>query len=178
MIHHSHHLVVIYLYSYHNLMIYYMFLIYRMFVVFFFFFFSSRRRHTRFDCDWSSDVCSSDLPGAGVTDRSIRRPRKASADSRDRKAAAGRRGHKAATGRRDVWAGWRWFQTPRGMVRRAAVCFAASMPRSCLHRGSARRTAARHPACTPSVVPSFPDNLATTPHFEQPCRKQAISQGL
>src|SRR2546430_6236541 len=25
-------------------------------------FFSSRRRHTRFDCDWSSDVCSSDLP--------------------------------------------------------------------------------------------------------------------
>src|SRR2546430_11649558 len=26
-----------------------------------YFFFSSRRRHTRFDCDWSSDVCSSDL---------------------------------------------------------------------------------------------------------------------
>src|SRR2546430_7139256 len=26
-----------------------------------FFFFSSRRRHTRFDCDWSSDVYSSDL---------------------------------------------------------------------------------------------------------------------
>src|SRR2546427_1377380 len=25
------------------------------------YFFSSRRRHTRFDCDWSSDVCSSDL---------------------------------------------------------------------------------------------------------------------
>src|SRR5256886_4523754 len=43
-----------------------------------FFFFSSRRRHTRFDCDWSSDVCSSDLSvkhqrtdslkQAGVTD--------------------------------------------------------------------------------------------------------------
>src|SRR5205085_8724537 len=32
-----------------------------------FFFFSSRRRHTRFDCDWSSDVCSSDLAGRGVT---------------------------------------------------------------------------------------------------------------
>src|SRR5260221_10927954 len=28
----------------------------------FFFFFSSRRRHTRSLCDWSSDVCSSDLP--------------------------------------------------------------------------------------------------------------------
>src|SRR5260370_23175637 len=33
------------------------------------FFFSSRRRHTRFKCDWSSDVCSSDLrssPGAAA----------------------------------------------------------------------------------------------------------------
>src|SRR2546430_16569909 len=30
--------------------------------ILYFFFFSSRRRHTRFDCDWSSDVCSSDLP--------------------------------------------------------------------------------------------------------------------
>src|SRR5690606_40594497 len=30
-----------------------------------FFFFSSRRRHTRFSRDWSSDVCSSDLTGAG-----------------------------------------------------------------------------------------------------------------
>src|SRR5689334_24688092 len=29
---------------------------------FFVFFFSSRRRHTRWNCDWSSDVCSSDLP--------------------------------------------------------------------------------------------------------------------
>src|SRR5256885_16178734 len=30
--------------------------------VFVFFFFSSRRRHTRLQGDWSSDVCSSDLP--------------------------------------------------------------------------------------------------------------------
>src|SRR5256885_2618986 len=29
-----------------------------------FFFFSSRRRHTRLQGDWSSDVCSSDLPSA------------------------------------------------------------------------------------------------------------------
>src|SRR2546430_11179864 len=33
----------------------------RIIVYMFLFFFSSRRRHTRFDCDWSSDVCSSDL---------------------------------------------------------------------------------------------------------------------
>src|SRR5205807_5772621 len=32
------------------------------FYFFFFFFFSSRRRHTRLQGDWSSDVCSSDLP--------------------------------------------------------------------------------------------------------------------
>src|SRR2546430_11058903 len=34
--------------------------------VYLYFFFSSRRRHTRFDCDWSSDVCSSDLPGISL----------------------------------------------------------------------------------------------------------------
>src|SRR5882762_10003810 len=33
---------------------------------FFFFFFSSRRRHTRFKCDWSSDVCSSDLEAVSL----------------------------------------------------------------------------------------------------------------
>src|SRR2546422_3368310 len=32
----------------------------------FFFFFSSRRRHTRCSRDWSSDVCSSDLPRYGL----------------------------------------------------------------------------------------------------------------
>src|SRR5256885_16677136 len=30
-----------------------------------YFFFSSRRRHTRLQGDWSSDVCSSDLPLVG-----------------------------------------------------------------------------------------------------------------
>src|SRR2546427_509995 len=38
------------------------------------FFFSSRRRHTIFDCDWSSDVCSSDL-SAGVRPRASHAPR-------------------------------------------------------------------------------------------------------
>src|SRR5574339_776723 len=36
------------------------------FTFFFFFFFSSRRRHTRSPGDWSSDVCSSDLPAFAV----------------------------------------------------------------------------------------------------------------
>src|SRR5206468_7141405 len=37
--------------------------------------FSSRRRHTRSDRDWSSDVCSSDLPGRDGARRGVGRPR-------------------------------------------------------------------------------------------------------
>src|SRR5438034_8249838 len=44
-------------------------------LLFYFFFFSSRRRHTRSLCDWSSDVCSSDLvlhqPGREPPDREV-----------------------------------------------------------------------------------------------------------
>src|SRR5699024_3048581 len=36
-----------------------------------FFFFSSRRRHTRSKRDWSSDVCSSDLPRGDVSVRDL-----------------------------------------------------------------------------------------------------------
>src|SRR6266481_8136562 len=38
------------------------------------FFFSSRRRHTRWNCDWSSDVCSSDLIDGQSTVPSAVRP--------------------------------------------------------------------------------------------------------
>src|SRR6266478_1622043 len=41
--------------------------------LYWFFFFSSRRRHTRFDCDWSSDVCSSDLERHAVIDLALTR---------------------------------------------------------------------------------------------------------
>src|SRR2546421_7148627 len=41
-------------------------------LLFFFFFFSSRRRHTRSDRDWSSDVCSSDLPRLVIDERQAR----------------------------------------------------------------------------------------------------------
>src|SRR5689334_24645872 len=43
------------------------------------FFFSSRRRHTRWNCDWSSDVCSSDLhtglasKSPGIRDRGVKK---------------------------------------------------------------------------------------------------------
>src|SRR5690242_20956172 len=55
----------------------------------FFFFFSSRRRHTRLTCDWSSDVCSSDLASsadsirrAGQVVQRATGPFRASASSR------------------------------------------------------------------------------------------------
>src|SRR5438034_10636986 len=53
-------------------------------VLFFFFFFSSRRRHTRSLCDWSSDVCSSDLfnGGSGSPGRSTKRLTQCSGTSR------------------------------------------------------------------------------------------------
>src|SRR5256885_2043778 len=38
----------------------------------FYFFFSSRRRHTRLQGDWSSDVCSSDLPQITAADHEYR----------------------------------------------------------------------------------------------------------
>src|SRR6266478_6867124 len=50
-----------------------------------FFFFSSRRRHTRFDCDLSSDVCSSDLSVAldpAVVDVDVARFEQLVADGR------------------------------------------------------------------------------------------------
>src|SRR4051812_50194295 len=46
-----------------------------MYIVFFFFFFSSRRRHTRLTCDWSSDVCSSDLARGARARRGAARER-------------------------------------------------------------------------------------------------------
>src|SRR5438045_8162670 len=42
--------------------LYFIFFVFFYFLFCFFFFFSSRRRHTRCLSDWSSDVCSSDLP--------------------------------------------------------------------------------------------------------------------
>src|SRR6267142_6470478 len=56
----------------------------------FFFFFSSRGRHTRLTCDWSSDVCSSDLaisraPAASGASAASREPAARPARPLDRK---------------------------------------------------------------------------------------------
>src|SRR5690606_40839990 len=60
-------------------------------------FFSSRRRHTRFSRDWSSDVCSSDLPTgiptawAEAADRATRPPARSAACDKEEGAAAAAR---------------------------------------------------------------------------------------
>src|SRR5438477_6709249 len=46
--------------------VFFMFYFFLLLVFLLFFFFSSRGRHTRLTCDWSSDVCSSDLGFAKV----------------------------------------------------------------------------------------------------------------
>src|SRR5690242_744093 len=53
------------------------------------FFFSSRRRHTTLTCDWSSDVCSSDLVSAGRrTKRPLRAQNRRRAGHREREKGA------------------------------------------------------------------------------------------
>src|SRR5690242_21630119 len=54
-----------------NILFFVCVLFFMLFLFFFFFFFSSRRRHTRLTCDWSSDVCSSDLPFSALKNTSI-----------------------------------------------------------------------------------------------------------
>src|SRR5690348_12673823 len=57
--------------------------------VLFFFFFSSRRRHTRWTGDWSSDVCSSDLPASELPAPVPRAERRAAGRHRRRRDHAG-----------------------------------------------------------------------------------------
>src|SRR2546429_3752697 len=64
----------------------------------FVFFFSSRRRHTRCSRDWSSDVCSSDLP-ARASAISLEPPDQGR-HTCDEKCPAGRPFHRGVRGRR------------------------------------------------------------------------------
>src|SRR5262245_64300059 len=52
----------LYISFYNIIFVYFCLLFYVLLCHFFYFFFSSIRRHTRCLSDWSSDVCSSDLP--------------------------------------------------------------------------------------------------------------------
>src|SRR2546422_10718376 len=88
---------------------------------FIFFFFSSRRRHTRCSRDWSSDVCSSDLPQALARERAVHLhpggcaavPRGGAGRRRDRGACGGGAARAIAAAARGARAG--------GYARRGCV---------------------------------------------------------
>src|SRR2546427_7208846 len=114
----------------------------------FFFFFSSRRRHTRFDCDWSSDVCSSDLELPARQGRRGRghdpRPTLPGGDPRAGRPGARLPGAPADFGRRP-----RGERAPAPHPRRAALAAAAAalpqllfeLPRAPRERVALRREA-------------------------------------
>src|SRR5438477_774656 len=77
---------------------------------FLFFFFSSRRRHTRLTCEWSSDVCSSDLLTARPRDAAAARGSPPRREARvARRVGPGERGtgHCAPRARRAIRDAWR-----------------------------------------------------------------------
>src|SRR6476661_4976566 len=92
------------------------------------FFFSSSRRHTRFKCDWSSDVCSSDLQVGNVNTGASDPMREVCAAGKAAgawvhvdgafglwaAASRSRRGTIAGTENADSWAtdGHKWLQVP------------------------------------------------------------------
>src|SRR5688572_19294845 len=64
-----------------------------------YFFFSSRRRHTRFDCDWSSDVCSSVLGHLVGRVTGMQKAAEAAGDAADKVAGAAKAAKGTAEGK-------------------------------------------------------------------------------
>src|SRR5438132_9674823 len=81
-----------------------------------FFFFSSRRRHTRSLCDWSSDVCSSDLLfGEALSiDRLAQQCAEIFAGSR---APAGIRSEERRVGKECRYRGESYYEDKRSIVK-------------------------------------------------------------
>src|SRR2546430_6322286 len=100
------------------------------------FFFSSRRRHTRFDCDWSSDVCSSDLS------RFVQRYRQSVASAIVRSGATNRSGlsalmklnhHRAGSGEplvliHGIGSRWQMWEPVLGAVEAEREVIALDLP--------------------------------------------------
>src|SRR5690242_20946771 len=93
---------------------------------FFFFFFSSRRRHTRLTCDWSSDVCSSDLFGSsadwywricrGIDEREVKPDRPYKSVSAERTFDEDLRDPDRLAAELDRIAGYAWARVERAEV--------------------------------------------------------------
>src|SRR6266478_7439553 len=98
------------------------------------FFFSSRRRHTRFDCDWSSDVCSSDLVRPHTADLQERKSQTAAEWKNTPGMRHGQR-------RREIRKGWRTADSPEKGTRGATI--AAQLRHLAKAESQATRTRAR-----------------------------------
>src|SRR5712692_9924514 len=150
------------------------------------FFFSSRRRHTSWNCDWSSDVCSSDLknPAAPRGARAdLSRSRRRERATRGALGRAPRRRHALAPPNR-VAALHRPADrsaSPHGVPcpRRAD---AGSHSRACHHRAQSRRTE-RNPmkirilAVALLVAPAFALAQAEPKDSAKPAAKPAAKAG-
>src|SRR3990167_9572077 len=114
-------------------------------------FFSSRRRHTRFDCDWSSDVCSSDLLAVGG-DQATRR--RGSSDVHSDQ-------HAHETARHDrppVWRSWQEACHAQGLeIRYERPCAARSPCRSSARQGRKVATTAGFARVSRACAPRAAD---------------------
>src|SRR2546430_6581349 len=121
-----------------------------------FFFFSSRRRHTIFDCDWSSDVCSSDLGssvgGAGrLGGRHARgaRHRGLAGDPRERRPMS-----EAVVELRDVFCVHRTNEGDRKSTRLNSSHSQISYAVFCLKKKNTTRNT--DPTTHPEILPQIP----------------------
>src|SRR5690348_17884772 len=115
----------------------------------YYFFFSSRRRHTRWTGDWSSDVCSSDLPGTALLLPAGRpAPARPAAPAEGRPAGADVRGARTgplAVGRAGYLTARRARRVPRGRRQQGGSGQArAPGPADVLRTASADRAHPRH----------------------------------
>src|SRR5205807_2891183 len=134
--------------------VFFFFLIFVFF--FFFFFFSSRRRHTRLQGDWSSDVCSSDLPSSLPSRHGRDAVRRGSLRPRSRQSAPGPTRPRARGARLRAPGGdpcGRRRAPPRGLAGKPRAARRARSALPDAHPFRAQRTGA---ACAPRPVLRLP----------------------
>src|SRR5713101_1311780 len=154
------------------------------------FFFSSRRRHTRLTCDWSSDVCSSDLWGLarragwpqfrdhGPTPSSPPR-RNPPASGQVRQLPPGVR-HPERNGSVDLRraAPWRTSQPPPRGIALEPNAWAARPADSGTVRRAAGRLAVAGAQVPSTTAPSTPTMLRLLPVKPSVDRKAAVGESL
>src|SRR3990167_2601091 len=139
-------------------------------------FFSSRRRHTRFDCDWSSDVCSSDLGSRTWWPRCARSSR-ASTDGR-RGSAARPSWSRRSSAVAGIPAGSRRSSSALSSSRSAATRRAVTSRRSPRSRASSSTRSSRSESChNPAPSAPFPSRKGSNLHLNNFIPKADVARG-